>query len=152
RSLDVIRRFDGRIRWETQTNRGGGAARNRLLELAAGEWMQYLDADDYLLPRKIEAQLEAPRAADVVFGPVTLEFPDDGNVGELLPIVPPHDPWVLLARWFLPQTGASLWRKSAIQDVGGWGQDQPVCQEHELYLRLLMAGKRFVYCSENGAV
>jgi hypothetical protein len=37
-------------------------------------------------------------------------------------------------------------------DVGGWTKDQPCCQEHELYLRLLMAGKRFVYAGAGGAV
>ena len=36
RSLEVIRQFDGRIRWETGPNRGGNVARNRLLELARG--------------------------------------------------------------------------------------------------------------------
>src|SRR5260370_32907136 len=36
RSLDIIRRFDGRIRWETGPNRGSNVTRNRLLELARG--------------------------------------------------------------------------------------------------------------------
>jgi len=36
--------------------------------------------------------------------------------------------------------------------VGGWKRDQPCCQEHELYLRLLMGKKRFVYHASNGAV
>jgi hypothetical protein len=58
----------------------------------------------------------------------------------------------LLARWFLPQTGPALWRKQAIIDVGKWKVDQPCCQEHELYLRLLMAGKRFAYGEHNGAI
>ena len=58
---------------------------------------------------------------DVVFGPVTLEHWTQSEVRrELLPIPEPHDPWVLLARWYLPQTGSSLWRKQAILDVGGW--------------------------------
>ncbi len=60
-SLDVIRRFDGRVRWETGPNRGGGAARNRLLRLARGEWLQYLDADDYLLPDKVARQVDFSR-------------------------------------------------------------------------------------------
>ncbi len=42
-SLEVIKSFGDRIRWETGPNRGGNAARNRLLELARGEWLQYLD-------------------------------------------------------------------------------------------------------------
>ena len=57
-SLGVIKSFADRIRWETSPNGGGGnAARNRLLQLAQGEWLQYLDADDFLLPPKIGEQL-----------------------------------------------------------------------------------------------
>jgi glycosyltransferase involved in cell wall biosynthesis len=156
RSLDVIRQFEGRIRWETGPNRGGNATRNRLLELACGEWIQYLDADDYLLPPKISEQMEfiaSQTDLDVVFGPVTLEHWSERRTRrELLPIPEPHDLWILLASWALPQTGAPLWRKEAILDVGGWKRDQPCCQEHELYLRLLIGGKRFAYCPTNGAV
>ena len=155
-SLDIIRQFDSRIRWEAGPNRGGGAARNRLLELACGEWLQYLDADDYLLPEKIAAQMVfvgTHPGVDVVFGPATLEhWSESGSRRELLPISEPHDHWILLARWGLPQTGASLWRKQPIVDVGGWKRDQPCCQEHELYLRLLMGNKRFGYHSSNGAI
>ena len=57
-SLEVIKSFGDRIRWETGPNRGGNAARNRLLELARGEWLQYLDADDYLLSNKVTEQME----------------------------------------------------------------------------------------------
>src|SRR6476646_1430405 len=56
-SLTIIKTFGDQIRWETGPNRGGNAARNRLLDLARGEWLQYLDADDYLLTGKIERQM-----------------------------------------------------------------------------------------------
>ena len=155
-SLGIIRKFDDRIRWETGPNRGGNAARNRLLELANGAWVQYLDADDYLLDDKIARQLEflgAHPETDVIFGPVTIEHRSERDVRrEVLPIPEPHDLWVLLANWGLPQTGAPIWRKQAIFDVGGWKRDQPCCQEHELYLRLLISEKRFAYCPKNGAV
>jgi glycosyltransferase involved in cell wall biosynthesis len=155
-SLEIIKRFAGRIRWETGPNRGGNATRGRLLELANGEWLQYLDADDYLLPDKVAAQMEFLSMhpnTDIVFGPVTMEHWSANEVRrELLPIPAPHDPWILLARWFLPQTGSPLWRKQALMDAGGWTLDQPCCQEHELYLRLLMNGKQFSYCANAGAV
>ena len=47
---------------------------------------------------------------------------------------------------------AALWRKQAVVDAGGWKADQPCCQEHELYARMLMAGKRFAFCPHPGAV
>src|SRR5256885_5300683 len=155
-SLTIIKTFGDRIRWESGPNRGSNVARNRLLELAHGDWLQYLDADDYLLPEKIAQQMEfiaTDLAAAVVFGPATIEHWADGSARRvLLPIPEPHDLWILLARWYLPQTGAALWRKQAMVDVGGWKVDQPCCQEHELYLRLLMAGKRFAYCADEGAI
>lgn len=159
-SRDIIQGFGDAIQWEAQHNQGSNAARNRLLDLSTGDWIQYLDADDYLLPDKIEKQvnyLESLEAEgvrpDVLYSPSILEFWDETAVKqEILPIPEPHDPWILLARWYLPQTGSPLWRKQAIVDVGGWNPDQPCCQEHELYLRLLKAGKDFQYCPHAGSV
>jgi hypothetical protein len=42
-----------------------------------------------------------------------------------------------------PAPIAPLCRKSAVLEVGGWNRNQPVCQEHELLLHLIVAGKRF---------
>lgn len=156
RSAAILERYGSQIRWESSHQRGGNVARNRLLELACGDWLQYLDADDYLLPGKVAEQmafLTAHPSTDIVFGPVTLEhWTESATRREPLAIPEPHDPWILLARWYLPQTGGPLWRKQALLDVAGWKPDQTCCQEHELYLRLLMAGKRFAYCPFGGAV
>jgi glycosyltransferase involved in cell wall biosynthesis len=156
RSLEVLKAFGNKIRWETGPNRGGNAARNRGLEMSHGEWLQYLDADDYLLPDKIARQMEflaANPKTDIVFSPFTMEYwSAAGSRRELLPVPEPHDPWILLGRWFLPGTGSGIWRKQAILDVGGWNEQQPCCQDYELYLRLLMAGKRFIYCPHGGYV
>ena len=155
-SLNIIQQFSGRIQWTSGPNQGGNAARNKLLEMANGEWVQYLDADDYLLPNKIAGQMDfisTQPDLDLVFGPVILEQWSEAKAKcEPLPIAEPYDPFLLLARWALPQTGAPLWRRQAIHDVGGWKCNQPCCQEHELYLRLLIAGKRFAYCPATGAV
>lgn len=155
-SFEVIQSYGDRIRYETGPNRGGNQTRNRLLELARGEWVQYLDADDYLLPDKIERQMEFLREwsdIDVLIGPAILEHHEASGIRrEILQIPQPHDYWSLLASWHLPQTGAPLWRKTAIVDVGGWDPKQPCCQEHELYLRLLMAAKKFAFCPSSGAI
>jgi hypothetical protein len=116
-----------------------------------------LDADDYLLPEKIErqlAELSNCDAVDVAYSPVIMDYWEDGGSvrQELLEISPPHDPWVELIRWSLPQTGAALWRRSALIAVNGWKIEQPCCQEHELYLRLLQAEMAFQFCPTPGAV
>ena len=155
-SLEVIRSFDGRVRWESGPNRGGNAARNRLLQLARGDWVQYLDADDYLRSAKLERQLQVLREypdCDVICGPTAWERLQNGELvctDETIPA--PRDPWVLLAKWRLPQTGGPLWRRAALEHVGGWRVDQPCCQEHELYLRLLASGRKFEFSDECLAV
>ena len=155
-SLNIIKSFSDRITLEASPNRGGNATRNRLLELSTGEWLQYLDADDYLLPKKVEKQvkfLENNPDVDLVYSPSIIEHHNrEETRQEILSIPQPHDPWVLLARWYLPQTGSPLWRKQAIIDVGGWKINQPCCQEHELYLRLLKAQKRFAYFDDASSV
>lgn len=157
-SLDVIRSFGDKIRWETGPNRGGNAARNRLLDLSSGEWLQYLDADDYLLPDKVKTQIQVLTAysdSDVIYSPVLFEEWLDNNGPapiQLSPLHPPLDPWILLARWQLPQTGGSLWRRRAIINAGKWDESLPCCQEHDLYLRLLSTGSRFVHCDRSEAV
>src|SRR3989442_1454711 len=63
-SVAVIRAYRHLIRFEAlHSNVGANGARNRLLELARGEWLQYLDADDYLLPQKLSRQMEVCNAS-----------------------------------------------------------------------------------------
>lgn len=158
RSREVIASFHGRIRYEFGPNRGGNAARNRLLKMSYGDWVQYLDADDYLLPDKITWQLdflEKDPSADIVYSPALFEQWTDENTPLPLrsfPLLEPHDPWLHLARWRLPQTGGSLWRKSAIIKAGLWDEELPCCQEHSLYFELLKVGAQFLHCPKSGAV
>ena len=130
-------------------NRGSNTARNRLLELSRGEWLQYLDADDFLLPEKIERQIEFARHhpdCEIVCSPTIWEKMEDGRLFSVKTQFPePYDPWILLALWHLPQTGGPLWKRTALKRVGGWRVGQPCCQEHELYFRLLASDCRFEF-------
>lgn len=155
-SGELLREYGDRIRLFTTDHRGGNHARNRALREASGEWMQFLDADDFLLPDKIQLQFEEGgdmEAVDVLYGPVLIEQ-DRGNgvTTEINPIDANVDIFAQWLAWHLPQTGGALWRRKPMLRIGGWNESMPCCQEHELYLRALQAGLRFRKTSSARAV
>ncbi len=59
-SLEVIKSLailDERVKYISKENGGTASARNMGISEARGEYIQFLDADDYLDPEKIEKQL-----------------------------------------------------------------------------------------------
>ncbi len=59
RTLQIAKGFESKtLKVVTQVNSGAGAARNKALSLAQGDYIQWLDADDLLAPDKISQQME----------------------------------------------------------------------------------------------
>ena len=56
--LESVQRRDPRFRIERfSENRGRGAARQRVLELARGEFLAFLDSDDWMYPARLEREM-----------------------------------------------------------------------------------------------
>lgn len=154
-SSKVIRSFGDRIQFYPRLHLGGNAARNQLTSYARGEWVQYLDADDYLLPGKLMSQLGAlgdrTKATDVIYSPVVYENSSRPREDQISRIGE-GDVFVHFIQWTPFQTSGMLFRREAVLEVGGWRNEQPCCQEHELLLRLLFAEYNFLSTPEAGAV
>lgn len=157
-SLQIIQSFGDRIRYYASPNRGGNSARNQLLQLAAGEFVQFLDADDYLRPTKIADQLQSMVAsgtdADVIYSPVVTEVWSGGmiaeqSIGVIESSSTLEEQWI---RWQVAQTGAVQWRREALRSIGGWNEAYPCCQDNEVTLRAIQHGLKFHFCPEAGAV
>jgi hypothetical protein len=138
-SREVIASFGDRIRHEFTPNRGGAAARNRGLALSEGEWVQFIDADDLLVPDCIEGKVKMTRDPGVV-ACCGIEFMDftarDGELGgPLCWLLDEYDIDTLLASGG-PQTAAPLHRRADLESVGGFRVELPCAQDLDLHLRL----------------
>ena len=79
-SAAIAMRFGPPVRYAFQPNSGAPAARNRGAELARGEFLSFLDADDTWVPRKLELQmacLEEDSQLDLVNGHVVAYISPD---------------------------------------------------------------------------
>jgi len=56
-SPDLIQRYIPPVRCFRQENSGAAVARNRGIQEATGNWIAFLDADDYWYPQKLERQV-----------------------------------------------------------------------------------------------
>ena len=71
--VEVPKRFGNSIRYIRQPNRGDGGGYNAGMRAASGEFVQFLDGDDFLATNKIAKQVEmfrADPAVDIVYGDV----------------------------------------------------------------------------------
>ncbi|MFI5295190.1 MAG: glycosyltransferase family 2 protein [Thermodesulfovibrionales bacterium] len=142
----------GEIFYIHNKNRGAGPAREAGRRLAKGEFIQYLDSDDRLLPRKFEIQVKALREhpeCGAAYGCIRF-CPEDGPPrpepykwsGRELPTL---FPWLLADRWW--NTDCPLFRRTVTDAVGPW-TDLRYSQDWEYDARIGALGTRLVHCKE----
>ena len=132
--------------------RGGSHARNRGAELARGDFLMFLDADDLLAPGTLEALWHAARqrpATVAVCECLRWKQQPDGSWGPAPRERPVPQPETDLYRAFLelsawPPTCSVLWRRDAYERTGGWDETLVRDQDTDVLLRAYARGVRLV--------
>ena len=133
--------------FQLSTNQGIGGARNAGQKKARGPFLFFLDADDVILPKKLQIQLPPlleDDSLDAVFS--DLEEKRKGkiekiDVGSRLPHF--RDIQHYMLAWS-EQISTFLFRKTALDAVGG--HRRMPAEDKDLYFRMLLNGSSFQYC------
>jgi glycosyltransferase involved in cell wall biosynthesis len=148
-SLKVIQQYPEVI-WRTVRHRGGSAARNIGIALAKGDYMQFLDADDYLLPEKIARQVQhlERTKADIVYGDWRYQrhFSDGTYCLDKITSAETHEDILeaLLKDWWVA-VSAILYTRSAIDKSQGWDETLSAAQDRDFLLSIIINNARVVY-------
>ena len=134
-----------------QPNKGAAAARNQGLREATGEYIQFMDADDLLMPRKIGHQVRLAVKEgfpDLIVGSFRIIDAKGELIQERYYTSRKGDVWMHLMRTDLGNTVANLWRKEAVDAAGGWDESMRSSQEYDLMFRVLLNTDRILLDTE----
>lgn len=136
-SLKVIERYKSRVRIVSRENRGVVYTRNESLRLAKGEYLFFLDADDFFDNDYIEKMVRVAQesGADVVY-PNWRVFGDDEYIKEF-----PEFTTQLLIEQEIHCTSESLIRLKSIDNHKF--ESEKVAEDWDFFLGLALAGKNF---------
>jgi len=149
-SLEIIKSYGDQIKWITGTNQGGNAARNQGWQLSTGKYIQWLDADDYLLPEKIARQVEfiEENNFDVVYGDWRHKYHSENEKPYLEKIkLSGEHPDILeslLSGWWASPAAYLIDRK-IVEGINGWDETLKAGQDRDFWIRVAIAGANFAY-------
>src|SRR5947209_231443 len=151
-TADVVARFierDERVRYMWQENQRQSVAKNTGLAEARGPYVQFLDADDLIEPRKFERQvefLEAHAGADIVYGGVRF-FRTERPEERLYAMFGENEPWMPevsgagkevllpLIHHNIMVINSPLVRRSVVDDVGQFDPVLPPVEDWDFWIR-----------------
>jgi len=137
-TADVVKSIPGNIRYHYQQNRGISAARNKGLEMAVGQWIAFIDADDVWLENKLKLQtaiLSQNPEIELVIGfllPLPFNEIDEVTNQQL------SSGKTALAL----QLGSTLIRKSVFDNIGGFDTELKLAEDSDWFFRGMEAGIR----------
>ena len=152
RTQQVLQPYFDRIRYIYQENQGVAAARNIACQLAQGEFLAFLDADDYFLPSKLEKQLacfDADPALDMVQTGWLMVDETGKDIFEMKPWQ--QAPKLDLESFIIfkcVRPSAMMLRRKWWEKLGGFNDNFPLAEDLDFALRLALKGCKAVWLEE----
>lgn len=148
-SAAIAQNFDPRLRYiRGEAPLSLGAARNRALAAANGEFVAFLDCDDMWLPGKLASQIEvfkADPAADFVYGNYYFLQKKSGAWQRKLGLKgkpPEGNVFAAFLKHYPVNLQTVMLRRSALTSLGEWFDETlNLSEEYDLFMRLLYSAR-----------
>jgi glycosyltransferase involved in cell wall biosynthesis len=128
------------VRYIRQNNRGLAGARNTGWRASKGDFLAFLDADDFFLPGALEAGARALIARpELAFVSGDYQYVNaDGSVRDRFPQrFVQHDHYQALLRGnYIGMHATVMYRREPLEEAGGFNPALPACEDYDLYLRI----------------
>jgi len=147
-TLDVLRRFDGQLRWASESDRGQAHAVNKGIAATHGEIIGWLNSDDVYYAgavRRAVEQFQAHPEADIVYGDAH-HIDEGGCIIDAYP-TEEYDFERLKDTCFLCQP-ATFFRRRLVSRIGLLAERLWLCMDYEYWLRAGLSGARFLHVPE----
>ncbi len=138
----VLARYAGRVNWRRQPNQGQAKTLNLAWAQAQGEYLGYLSSDDLLRPEAIARltdYLDAHPEAVCVFP--NSDLIDAKSRCLRRRICKPFDLVTTLVSQECHIGPGALFRRSALEAVGGWQEDLRLAPDREFWMRIALRGE-----------
>ncbi len=146
--LEYKTKYSNLVNIFKEYKKGAPAARNKGLQEAKGDWLQFLDSDDELLPGKLSSQMAiaANSKADIIVGECYMYKTANNKTEVKIRGIETSNVWKALLTSKLGSTTCNLWRKKSLLSAGGWNETKSSSQEYELMFRILRQNDNIDYC------
>ena len=139
RTQEVLERFRDKVTYIYQESSGAGAARNTGINYAEGEYIAFLDSDDFWLPRKIEQQLalfQDPKIGMVGCGERCIDLSGNTLFESLGRGLITFDELIIRCANMPGGTSGLIVRRCCFDEVGLFDQTLARSQDWDLMLRI----------------
>lgn len=136
-----------------ETKKGAPYARNLGLSVAKGTWIQFLDADDAIDANKFRRQIGLIEkfSPDVILSKYCRVVRKFGFDFKIVKTPNYKDPWMGLIEGKCGITSSNLYKKSILNQVGGWTEGLTSSQETNLLFKILKNNVEIIFDTETAA-